>query len=84
MAVQEGWGEEVVASEMWYPRTNTKSVTTRSVAIHELDSITEEMAAIAGAIRSEDWTPRISNDCKRCIFRRSCPAWAEGRGAFLT
>jgi superfamily I DNA/RNA helicase/RecB family exonuclease len=84
MAVQEGWGEEVVASEMWYPRTKSRSVTTRSVAIHELDSITEEMAAVADAIRSEDWTPRVSNDCKRCIFRRSCPAWAEGRGAFLT
>ncbi|HZD24070.1 MAG TPA: PD-(D/E)XK nuclease family protein, partial [Acidimicrobiia bacterium] len=74
---------EVVASEMWYPRTNAKSVTTRQLALHRLEEITGTMVDITAQISSEDWTPRVSEDCKRCDFRRSCPAWPEGKGAFL-
>lgn len=74
---------EVIASEMWYPRAANKSVATRKLALHRLDEIADDMAAITSRIDSEDWAPRVSEDCKRCDFRRSCPAWPEGRGAFL-
>ncbi|HET9259830.1 MAG TPA: ATP-dependent DNA helicase [Acidimicrobiia bacterium] len=81
-AVAEAHGE-VVASEMWYPRKPTKSVTTRKLAMHRVGEVTEKMAGIATDIKAEKWEPRVSGDCKNCTFRRSCPAWPEGKGAFL-
>ena len=82
MAVQRGHGE-VIASEMWFPRHNTKSVATRSLALHQLPEVTGRMQEITGSIRDEDWEPKVGDQCKRCDFRRSCPAWPEGKGAFL-
>jgi putative RecB family exonuclease len=77
-------GEEVVASEMWLPRVNTVSVTTRQFSMHRLPQIEQVMERITSDIAAEDWSPRVSNQCKRCEFKRSCPAWPEGRGAFLS
>lgn len=82
LAVQETRGE-VVASEMWYPRANQKSTAVRSVALHDLPALREHMTEITRAIRSEDWEPRVGRQCERCSFRSSCPAWPEGRGAYL-
>ena len=82
LAAGEARGE-VIASEMWFPRTKSKSVTTRQVAMHRLGEIAESMGEITRSISAEVWEPRVSEDCKRCDFRRSCPAWPEGKGAFL-
>lgn len=82
LAVQQTKGD-VVASEMWFPRANTKSVSTRSFATHRLSELAEKMADITRLIGEEEWEPRVSEGCTRCPFRRSCPAWPEGRGAFL-
>lgn len=81
-AVAESHGD-VVASEMWFPRKRNKSVATRQLAMHRVGEITETMAGIATEIQAENWEPRVSGDCKTCAFRRSCPAWPEGKGAFL-
>ena len=83
LAIQQTIGD-VVASEMWFPRTKDKSVAVRSVALHDLPALTESMTEITRSIKDEDWEPRVSNDCGRCGFRRSCPAWPEGRGAYLS
>ena len=82
IAVQDRLGP-VVASEMWYPRQKSVSVTTRALALHQLPELREKMEEITDAIRDEVWEPRVSGACERCGFRRSCPAWPEGRGAFL-
>ncbi|HEX6222548.1 MAG TPA: PD-(D/E)XK nuclease family protein, partial [Acidimicrobiia bacterium] len=82
LAVAKSRGD-VVASEMWFPRTNTKSVSTRKAAMHRLDEIGQTMGEITRSISAEKWEPRVSEECKRCDFRRSCPAWPEGKGAFL-
>jgi RecB family exonuclease len=82
MAVQDQLGP-VSASEMWYPRTDTKSVTTRAVALHQLPMLGERMEEITRDIGDENWEPKVSGACDRCSFRSSCPAWPEGRGAFL-
>lgn len=82
LAVQRDRGK-VVASEMWFPRTNSVSVTTRELALHRLPDLTAAMEEIAASIGSESWEPRVSDNCNRCPFRRSCPAWPEGRGAYL-
>ena len=81
-AIDESLGG-VVASEMWFPRAGTKSVTTRQLALHQLPAVEETMTEITRDIRAERWEPRVSVDCPRCGFRRSCPAWTEGQGAFL-
>ncbi len=83
LAVQETRGE-VVASEMWYPRANIKSTAVRGVALHDLPALREHMTEITRSIRSEEWGPRVGKQCERCAFRSSCPAWPEGRGAYLT
>lgn len=83
LAVQESRGD-VVASEMWFPRDKGKSTAVRSVALHDLPTLTEHMAQITRSIRSENWEPRVGKQCGRCGFRKSCPVWPEGRGAYLT
>lgn len=82
LAVQREHGK-VIASEMWYPRHATKSVATRSLALHQLPEVTGRMQEITRSIRDEIWEPKVGDQCKRCDFRRSCPAWPEGKGAFL-
>jgi superfamily I DNA/RNA helicase/RecB family exonuclease len=82
LAVARAVGD-VVAAEMWFPRAGTKSVSTRSFAIHRLPEVTQRMEEITRLVGEEIWEPRVSSSCKRCEFRRSCPAWPEGRGAFL-
>jgi superfamily I DNA/RNA helicase/RecB family exonuclease len=82
LAVEETRGE-VVASEMWFPRGSTKSVATRSFAGHRLSELVGRMTEITGSISDERWEPRVSGRCTNCAFRRSCPAWPEGKGAFL-
>ncbi|HIE21363.1 MAG TPA: PD-(D/E)XK nuclease family protein [Acidimicrobiia bacterium] len=79
----EGAGHPVVAAEMWFPRAPTKSVSVRSFEMDSLDALREEIARITREIRAEQWQPRVSKHCGRCSFRRACPAWPEGRGAFL-
>lgn len=84
LAVEESRGK-VVASEMWFPRdTNNKGTAVRSVALHDLPALRDHMTEITRSIRSEQWQPRVGKQCDRCVFRSSCPAWPEGRGAYLT
>jgi RecB family exonuclease len=83
MAVAAAHGA-VVASEMWLPRVKSMSVTTRQLSMHLLPEVEEKLAAITREIAAQNWAPRVSGECSRCAFRRSCPAWPEGRGAFLS
>jgi superfamily I DNA/RNA helicase/RecB family exonuclease len=82
-AVEDELGEPVVNAEMWFPRVKSKSVTTRSFDMTLLPEVRQTMEDIASAILDERWEPRVSDRCKTCEFRRSCPAWAEGKGAYL-
>jgi RecB family exonuclease len=76
-------GRPVIAAEMWFPRTSAKSVTIRSFDMANLETLEDEMARITREVRAEHWQPRVGNHCTRCSFLRSCPAWPEGKGAFL-
>lgn len=82
-AIAEQMGQPVAEAELWYPRTSAKSVTRRSLDFARVGEIEERMEAITDAIRSEEWAPSAGRHCERCSFRLSCPAWPEGRGAFL-
>jgi superfamily I DNA/RNA helicase/RecB family exonuclease len=82
-AVEAELGEPVVAAEMWFPRTKTQAVTVRSFDMGLLPEVRRSMEEVASFILDERWEPRVSDRCKSCEFRRSCPAWAEGKGAYL-
>lgn len=76
-------GEHVAQAEFWYPRTKTKSVTTRSFDISRISEVRQVMSEITSAVGAEDWSPKVGRHCDRCDFKLSCPAWPEGRGAFI-
>lgn len=76
-------GEEVIQAQLWYPRAATKSVSTRDLDLNRLDELHDVMAAVTQSIREEDWQPNVGKHCERCDFRLSCPAWPEGKGAYL-
>jgi superfamily I DNA/RNA helicase/RecB family exonuclease len=76
-------GDAVVGAELWYPRVNAKSVSTRKLDMASQGSIDEEMTRITRSILEEDWAPRAGAHCERCDFRLSCPVWPEGQGAYL-
>lgn len=78
-----GEGTEVSGAELWFPRVDSKSVTTRRFEIENLGDVQETMESVTRAIQSENWSPNVGRHCERCMFRLSCPAWPEGRGAFL-
>jgi superfamily I DNA/RNA helicase/RecB family exonuclease len=76
-------GEPVTAAEMWFPRTDAKRITTRALDLDRLQDIENQMVEVTRSIRSENWEPRVGDGCKNCGFRKSCPAWPEGQGAFM-
>jgi ATP-dependent exoDNAse (exonuclease V) beta subunit len=82
-AIAQSTGEPVVGAEMWFPRMTSKSVTKRALDLDRLPEIAAEMIEITRSIRSENWTPRVGDHCKHCSFKKSCPAWPEGQGAFI-
>ena len=76
-------GGPVAEAEFWYPRTSAQSVTTPRFDMTRIDEVRERMVELTRAIRSENWEPNVGRQCNRCAFKLSCPAWPEGRGAFL-
>jgi superfamily I DNA/RNA helicase/RecB family exonuclease len=82
-AVTAEMGEPVVQAEMWFPRTGTKKVTVRRLEMRRGPYLQQALEDVTRSIRSEMWEPRVSDRCNRCDFRLSCPAWPEGKGAFL-
>jgi CRISPR/Cas system-associated exonuclease Cas4 (RecB family) len=73
----------VLEAQLWYLGGKRNSVAIRHFDISSLADVREEMEAIADAIASEIWDPRAGSQCKECAFRPSCPAWTDGRGAYV-
>ena len=78
-----GGEKPVVAAEMWYPRARSKKLTTRSLDMDTVSEVVASMEQITESIRGEYWGPLPGRHCERCQFRGSCPAWPEGRGAYI-
>ena len=76
-------GADVTGAQMWFPRTRAQSITTRSLSMDSLAAVEDELVRITRAIKDEDWAPTVGDHCERCSFRLSCPAWPEGKGAYL-
>jgi superfamily I DNA/RNA helicase/RecB family exonuclease len=75
--------DPVLEAQLWYLGGKGKSVAIRHFDVSSLDDVQTEMESIAGAIASEIWDPRAGSRCKECAFRPSCPAWTDGRGAYV-
>jgi len=73
----------VVAAELWFPAARGQSVAIRSLDLARLPEIEEAMHEITEQIAAENWEPRVSDACGKCPHRSSCPAWPEGRGAYV-
>lgn len=82
-AVIRETGEPVVAAEMWFPRKEAVSVTRRSFDMELLPDVMGTMEEVTDSILAERWEPKVNSRCNKCAFRLSCPAWAEGKGAYL-
>jgi superfamily I DNA/RNA helicase/RecB family exonuclease len=82
-AVAEEYSEPVIGAEMWFPRAKGKALVKRSLDMALIDEVREKMEEVTSSIRAEAWEPRVSIRCDRCEFRLSCPAWPEGKGAYL-
>ena len=72
-----------VGAEMWFPAAKAKSVVTRRFDFANLPEVTKRLTAAARGIIAEDWTPRPGPQCERCAVRPLCPAWVEGKEAFV-
>ena len=68
---------------MWFPAAPTKKVTTRAFDPQRLPEVEERMALAADGIRAEQWAPTPGGHCRNCLVRQVCPAWPEGREAYL-
>lgn len=76
-------GPNVIAAELWFPAKDSQSLTVRGLDLARLPEIEAAMIEITTQIQRENWLPRVSSNCKNCAYRGSCPAWPEGRGAFV-
>lgn len=77
-------GQEVVSAQLWFPAVDAMSLTVRKLDMARLDEVEETIRQITAGVASENWEPRVSNGCNRCGIKRSCPAWPEGQGAYLS
>jgi RecB family exonuclease len=71
------------SAEMWFPAADAKKVTTRAFDPGRLPEVEERMTLAADGIRAERWDPLPGTHCRSCAVRRVCPAWPEGREAYL-
>jgi superfamily I DNA/RNA helicase/RecB family exonuclease len=77
-------GQKVVSAQLWFPAVNARTLTVRKLDMARLDEVEETIRQITADVASENWEPRVSNGCNRCGIKRSCPAWPEGQGAYLS
>ncbi|MDP8958701.1 MAG: PD-(D/E)XK nuclease family protein [Actinomycetota bacterium] len=70
-------------AEFWYPARKSKDCTVRTFDPHNLPMVEADLARVAEGILAEDWAPTVGEACDRCPVRLVCPAWPEGREAFL-
>lgn len=71
------------SAELWYPASDTKYLTRRRYDPGNKDLVDDMLRRAADGIRRAAWPEAATSDCERCSFRSSCPAWPEGREAFV-
>ncbi|MBN2113519.1 MAG: ATP-dependent helicase [Acidimicrobiia bacterium] len=74
---------EVAGAEMWFPAARTRGISVRRFEGARLDTVRERMATAATGIQAERWDPLPGAHCRKCRVRQVCPAWPEGREAYL-
>jgi len=73
------------SAEMWFPLKNQKrSLAIRRFDMSQLDIVRHLLAEVSRGVRAEDWKPTPHDRCDRCRVRQLCPAWPQGKEAFVT
>jgi superfamily I DNA/RNA helicase/CRISPR/Cas system-associated exonuclease Cas4 (RecB family) len=75
------WGEPE-AAQMWFP-LGGKRPAVRDFEVAKLEGVGHRLLEVERGIKAEEWPARPSKDCGRCSVKLVCPAWPEGREAYL-
>ncbi len=70
-------------AEYWYPMKSRAPERPIRFDPDRVVEVEDRLADTAAALASEDWTPRPNLRCDSCRVRLLCPAWPEGREAFV-
>ena len=67
-------------AEYWHP---TKDHPVRRFDPSNLDSVESKLRTIGAGIAAESWPATPGPQCRYCTVRLICPAWPEGREAYV-
>jgi hypothetical protein len=67
---------------MWFPLGGRKPAV-RDFEIAKLEGVGHRLLEVERGIKAEEWPAKPSRDCGRCSVKLVCPAWPEGREAYL-
>lgn len=70
-------------AELWYPAARQKGVAKRSFEYERLEEVRERLMEVGRSIRAEEWSPSPGPGCSHCSVKLVCPAWPEGREAYV-
>jgi superfamily I DNA/RNA helicase/RecB family exonuclease len=68
------------AAEYWHPMVKSP---VREFDVNNLDVVVESLKRIGQGIHAEEWPATPGAYCKNCSVRLLCPAWPEGREAYV-
>lgn len=68
------------AAQYWYPMAKSAI---RDFDLKNLDAVIGSLKEIGQGILSEEWPATPGAQCKTCPVRLVCPAWPEGREAYV-
>lgn len=68
------------AAEYWHPMVNAP---VREFDLKNLDAVVGSLKRIGRGILAEEWPATPGVHCKNCSVRLLCPAWPEGREAYV-
>jgi superfamily I DNA/RNA helicase/RecB family exonuclease len=68
------------AAEYWHPMVKSP---VREFELKNLDAVVESLKRIGQGIHAEEWPATPGAYCKNCSVRLLCPAWPEGREAYV-
>jgi superfamily I DNA/RNA helicase/RecB family exonuclease len=73
----------VTSAELWYPKAKATDFR-RSFDTDRMDEVRDTLVRLGRELASEVWEPTVGPGCARCRVRLVCPAWPEGREAYVT
>jgi RecB family exonuclease len=70
-------------AELWYPLASGDKPKVRRLEGILIEGVRARMEEVARSIAAEQWPPKVGAHCRSCSVRLVCPAWPEGREAWV-